>query len=117
MSLIDFVRPKLDIHAYDIFLPLKIRVSEVKICHQIQDGNSWGNSTPQLVSLIEVQDILIIFQHFSSQEVFIRDRTFINFSKISRLEVNFARKTSKEVKTVVKRNVKTLKNEQIILPG
>ena len=39
------------------------------------------NFTITLVSLIEVQDILINFQHFSSQEALIGDRTFINFSK------------------------------------
>jgi len=55
-----------------------------------------------LVSLIEVQDILIIFQHFSSQEALIRDRTLINFSKISRFEVIYGRSASKQGKIVVK---------------
>ena len=32
----------------------------------------------------------------------IRDRTFINFSKILRFEVNYDRKTSKKEKIVVK---------------
>ena len=55
---------------------------------------------PTLVSLIEVQDILIIFQQFSSQEALIRDRTFINFSR--KHEVNSVSKTSKQGKNVVK---------------
>ena len=41
------------------------------------------------MSLIEVQDILIFFGHFSSQESLIRDRTFINFQKFSSLDVYY----------------------------
>ena len=36
---------------------------------------------PTLVSRMEVQDILIIFQHFSSQDILIRDRTVISLGK------------------------------------
>ena len=36
-----------------------------------------------LVTLIVVQDILIVFQHFSSQDILIKDRTFINFRTFS----------------------------------
>ena len=69
------------------------------------------------LSLIEVQDILINFQHFSSQEALIGDRTFINFSKISRHGFNFARKTSEQVRSVVKHNVETVKIEQSVFSG
>ena len=37
-----------------------------------------------LVTLIAVQDILIIFKHFSSQDILIRDRTFSDFWKLWR---------------------------------
>ena len=65
-----------------------------------------------LVSLIEVQDILIIFQKISCQEALIGDRTFINFAKISRHEVISGRKTSEQGKTVAKHNVKIVNTEQ-----
>jgi len=67
------------------------------------------------VSLIEVQDILIIFQHLSFQEALIGE--FMNFSKISRQEVNLGRKISEQVKTVVKHNVKTVNTEQNVFSG
>ena len=47
-----------------------------------------------LVFLIEVQDILIIFQDFSSQEALIKDRTIINLAIISKHEVNWGMKIS-----------------------
>ena len=43
--------------------------------------------TVTLVTLIVVQDILIVFQHFSSQDILIKDRTFINFRTFSPQDV------------------------------
>ena len=62
-----------------------------------------------LVFRIEVQDILIIFQHFSSQDILIRDRTVINFGKISRNQFNSSRKPSEQVKNVAKTRFKMQK--------
>ena len=42
-------------------------------------SNAPANSITTLVTLIAVQDILIIFKHFSSQDILIRDRTFSDF--------------------------------------
>ena len=50
------------------------------------------------MSRIEVQDILIIFQYYFSQDILIRDRTVINFGKISRNQFNSSRKPSEQVK-------------------
>ena len=46
-----------------------------------------------LVTLIAVQDILIIFKHFSSQDILIRDRTFSDFWKLWRKLFNSCRNT------------------------
>ena len=40
------------------------------------------------MSLIAVQDILIDFKYFSSQDIFIRDRTFFYFGKVWRKLIN-----------------------------
>ena len=45
-------------------------------------------NTITLVSLIEVQDILINFQPFSSQEALIKDRMIIKLLKISEHEID-----------------------------
>ena len=70
-----------------------------------------------LVFLIEVQDILIIFQHFLSQEVFIKDRTVIFFSQISDKKRRKYENIRKMVKLHAKYNVKKLKIVEILLPG
>ena len=43
-----------------------------------------------LVTLIVVQDILIVFQHFSSQDTLIKDRTLIKFGTFSLQDVNYS---------------------------
>ena len=50
----------------------------------------WGGT---FMSLIEVQDIFIIFVQFSSKDSLIRDRTFNVFATILTNKVNFDRKT------------------------
>ena len=70
-----------------------------------------------LVFLIEVQDILIIFQHFLSQEVLIKDRTAIFFSQISDKKQRKYENIRKMVKLHAKYNVKKLKIVEILLPG
>ena len=57
----------------------------VHFAHLIFLGNAYSGNT--LVSLIVVQDILIVFQHFSSQDILIKDRTFINFRTFSPQDV------------------------------
>ena len=42
-------------------------------------GDIFFASAITLVALIAVQDIIIIFKHFSSQDILIRDRTFSDF--------------------------------------
>ena len=63
-----------------------------------------------LVFLIEVQDILIIFQDFSSKEVFIKDRTIIFFQK-------FWIKSEKNSKIIVKKVQKPQIIDKKISPG
>ena len=59
-----------------------------------------NNHTPTLtlVTLIAVQDILIIFKHFSSQDILIRDRTFSYFWKLWRKLFNSCRNTIRKGK-------------------
>ena len=67
--------------------------------------------------LIEVQDILIIFQHLLSQEVLIKDRIAIVFSQISDKKRRKYENIRKMVKLHAKYNVKKLKIVEILLPG
>ena len=69
------------------------------------------------MSLIEVQDILIIYQQFLSQEVLIKDRMAIVFSQISDKKRRKYENIRKMVKLHAKYNVKKLKIVEILLPG
>ena len=70
---------------------------------------------------IEVQDILIIFQHFSSQDILIKDRTFINFERFQEIKwfhrEKWSEKVNKMQKMVKNMSIPTKISSQDIYSG
>ena len=81
----------------------------------------WSFKTDTLVFRIEVQDILIIFQHFSSQDILIKDRTFINFERFQEIKwfhrEKWSEKVNKMQKMVKNMSIPTKISSQDIYSG